>query len=415
MIKANYDTVVLWYSDPSFFLPPKLSNNQITGILTDFIKSASSALNTPIFPIPRGEFDTSKLLNSNSIEKPHYLFVCIDSTIPYMPRNLKNSALNTYICLGDSHHLPNPISRLRKFIESEEVDGVIFTNNVRHQHWFRDITKAKFYFEPGIFAHNFENERLLYKNRDHKVILYGQIGNFHPRRARIAPLLIAKNKVNYIKGSNASLSEALHTSTAALNITLNADLNSRIFEIAQTGALLIIDEIATNNGNGTVLIPDQNCLMYKTAEELELILDRKSQLSSMQKSLGLKLYTEFKERWGINNIRRKLSQQKISGVCTLNTDTRNDSRLSIINSLISLDVRLAFYEYFLELHRCSETINVLINSKFKNILREDLNDLPRLNIADNVNSLVQNQTNVYIEDKSDESNFKINILTKGIS
>ena len=37
------------------------------------------------------------------------------------------------------------------------------------------------------------------------------------------------------------------------------------------------------------------------------------------------------------------------------------------------------------------------------------------NIADSVNSLVQNQTNVYIEDKNDDSNFKINIITKGIS
>jgi len=411
----NINTIVLWHCDPKHYLPPKLDDHQLTGIVSDFESQNDNTLNTPYFTIPRGEFDLKELLDSKSIPKVMHLFIFIDATMPYLPKNLKKAAEKVFICMGDTHHLPNPITRLRNYIKNEPVDGLIFTNNIRHAHWFRDVTQANFYFEPAISSHSFIDSNNLYKNRSSDVVFYGQIGKFHPRRSRIAPLLITKNKIRHIHGNNRSISQELHSCSAALNITLNSDLNNRIFEIAQTGALLIIDKISEWNNVGPILIPEHNCLMYESAQELEDILTDKKRITASQKKLGLNLHKDYIEKWSLLNIKNRL-RNKSADPCGLLKYTDNTDRHIDINLDFNIDSRIKIYEYFLELHRTHEKINVLLNTKYAKIIRQDLADLPRLKTVNFVNELKQDETNVYLHQEPQEnaSDFKVNILTKGI-
>jgi hypothetical protein len=344
-----------------------------------------------------------------------HLFIFIDATMPYLPKNLKKSAEKVFICMGDTHHLPNPITRLRSYIKNEPVDGLIFTNNIRHAHWFRDVTQANFYFEPAISSHNFLDNNNLYKNRNSDVIFYGQIGKFHPRRSRIAPLLIAKNKIRHINGNNKTISSELHSCSAALNITLNSDLNNRIFEIAQTGALLIIDNISDLNNAGPILIPEHNCLTYRSAQELEDILLDKKRIATSQKKLGFNLHKEYIEKWGILNIKKRL-KIKSTDLCGLLPYIDQPNRYEDKHSDFNIDARVKIYEYFMELHRTHEKINLLLNTRHAKILKQDLADLPRINTVDYINELKQDETNIYLhqEAKENDSEFKVNIITKGI-
>ncbi len=411
----NIDTIVLWHCDPKHYLPPKLDDNQLTGIVSDFEIQKDNTLNTPYFTIPRGEFDLKELLDSKSIPKVMHLFIFIDATMPYLPKNLKKAAEKVFICMGDTHHLPNPITRLRNYIKNEPADGLIFTNNIRHAHWFRDVTHADFYFEPAISSHNFIDINNLYKNRNSDVVFYGQIGKFHPRRSRIAPLLIAKNKIRHIHGNNKLISQELHVCSAALNITLNSDLNNRIFEIAQTGALLIIDKISEWNNVGPILIPGQNCLMYESAQELEDILSDKKRIAACQKTLGFNLHKEYMEKWGILNIKKRLKSKSLD-LCRLLPYIDQPNRHVEKNPDFNINSRVKIYEYFLELHRTHEKINVLLNTKYAQIIKQDLIDLPRLKTVNDINELKQDETNVYLHEETQktESEFKVNIITNGI-
>jgi|GEM_PF-6916494 len=408
-----YDTVLLWHCSPEPYTPPVLSKNQVTGILENFYEPYAKSSATDTFPVPRAEFDINKLFEARFISKPKHLFICIDSTIPYLPRNLKNIAEKVFICLGDSHHLKNPISRLRIYIKSEDVDGIIFTNNIRHAHWFRDITHATFYFEPALTAKIFSNEKLLDGYRSQDIVLYGQIGNFHPRRSRLAPQLIRDNIIKYINGVDSLIIQELHANIACLNITLNSDLNNRIFEIAQTGALLIIDQIADTNGSGTILKPGVNCLTFANYNELEKLLKDKNRLSSMQKILGMNLYNEYHSYWSLSNIIRRLNTPLNDKFTSLNT--YRDTRYTNIDLSFTLSVqkRLIIYEHLLELHRIFENISLFIDSPYKNIIDLDLNDLPRIKIVSKIEELDNiNSTCVHIKKESTWSDHVIIVTNR---
>jgi hypothetical protein len=403
-----YDTIILWHAPIIPYNPPLLSANQLTCVIQDLLPQNQASGLANFLTIPRGEFDLAELFRVNFVAKPKYLFVCIDSTLPYLPRNLKKASEQVYICLGDTHHLSNPISRLRDYIQAEPADGLIFTNNVRHCHWFRDITNARFYYEPAIFANKIINKDYINRQRNTDVIFYGQIGKYHPRRSRIAPNLIATNKVKHIGGSNDIISNYLHSSAASLNITLNADLNSRTFEIAQTGCLLIIDKLSIYNGHGSILIPGHNCITFKNAAELEQIIDNKEYLLAMQKVAGMNLYKAYNSYWGIDNIIHRLRTLDPDGSPSLNTINLQQNRFTVYNLSFKIEIRLAIYEQFLELHRTNELIHLFIDSPFKETISQDISDLPRITVIDDSKQLnTLNASCAILEYKENESNFKI--------
>ena len=381
------NTLVIFHA-PSFpFLPPLIDINQTTAILHEYDESALPK-NTykKIIKIPRGEYDLAIELEKLAVDKFENIFLCLDATLPFVLRNLKNVAKKIYLILGDTHHMSKPITKIREYIKSEYFDGIIFTNNLRHAHWFRDVTDSNFYFEPAIFVLDSKKNHIEQNpSRLEDVIFYGQLGIFHPRRCRILPELISKKLVTHIHGSAISIATALQNTVASINITLNSDLNSRVFEIAQSGALLIIDQLSISNGHGTVLIPGHNCLTFKNSEELICLLSDINHLKIMQSICGKNLKEEFDIFWGIKNIRDRLKPN--NGLINLNR-AENYSTLGLNQSDdIDISKRINLYEIILELHRNVEKILVYIESPFKDIFQSDLMDLPRLDIVNNVEEL----------------------------
>lgn len=393
--------MLLWHANPNPFAPPVFFDNQITGVLDEH---AGQIFNygQQKFSIPRGEFDLEELLDRQSIEKPDYLFVCLDSTTPYFPRNIDRVCKNSFLCLGDSHHLPNPISRLTKYVTLEKFQGHIFTNNIRHAHWFNHFSTAEQYFEPGLFALNLGE---FYKEGakttiDSTPVFYGQIGDFHPRRKRIVPTLIKQNLVKHIWGDHELLCTEMQKSLACINVTLNADLNSRVFEIAQTGCLQIVDELSIHNGHGLVLIPNHNCLTYKTEDELTAILKDKGYIYEYGKTLGKNLKHEYKSHWGIECIRKRLLMSVNSGTIKFNSAVNTRK---IIDTSLDVKSRLKIYENLLEMHRCLESINLSVDGSDVEIFINDAADLPRLNHIEKSLLIEPSISNKFLIRKFDDS------------
>lgn len=373
--------MVLWHANPNPFAPPLLSTNQITGVLDEH-STQEFNYGTQKFSFPRGEFDLEALLKEKNIDKPDYLFVCLDSTTPYIARNIKNVCENSFLCLGDSHHLPQPITRLINYASNEKFGGHIFTNNVRHAHWFKHRCDADQYFEPALFALNLgsnldDNLRPINHSKETPVF-YGQMGQFHPRRGRIMPNLLQKNLVRHISGSREQLSTQMKQSMACINVTLNSDLNSRVFEIAQTGCLQIVDQLSIFNGHGSVLIPGHNCLTFQTEAELHEVLSDVNYLKQIGTVLGANLKHEFDQYWGIERIKDRLSASVLSDSVKLNPTPKETARFNNSNKNADFENRLLVYENLLELHRSNERISIYIDSNHSHEYIQDLIDLPRL-------------------------------------
>lgn len=394
--------MVLWHANPNPFSPPLLYDNQITGVLDEHINQEFN-FGTKKFSFPRGEFDLEALLKYKKIDKPDYLFVCQDSTTPYFPRNIDSVCANTFLCLGDSHHLPQPITRLLNYASNERFGGHIFTNNVRHAHWFKQLCDANQYFEPALFALNlgaYVNDDLhpINSTKD-TAVFYGQMGQFHPRRGRIMPNLLQNNLIRHISGSQEELSLQLQRAIACINVTLNSDLNSRVFEIAQTGCLQIVDQLSIFNGHGSVLIPGHNCLTFQTEAELFEILSDTKYLLEISSVLGNNLKYEFDRHWGIERIKERFSASIGSDSPKFITASENTPQFKDEHINSTLDNRLLIYENLLELHRSYEDIRIYIDSKNSDIYKQDLLDLPRISFPEkNIFLEKSNSLRIYIKD-----------------
>lgn len=378
--------MVLWHANPFPFEPPIIYDGQWTGVLEPYIDNVKNSPRSSYFSIPVDEFDLLEHIEKNKIPKPDFLFICLDATMPYIARNINNVCSNNFLCLGDTHHLPQPISRMLSYVSLEKFNGLIFTNNVRHAHWFREVCDSEQFFEPGIFALNLgENHHENIKtSRQSTPIFYGQIGEYHPRRKRIMPNLLTNNLVRHIHGTQETLADELQKSIACINVTLNSDLNSRVFEIAQTGCLQILDELSIHNGHGSVLIPGHNCLTFKTEDDLVALLKDTSYICEFGNVIGSNLRNEYYSYWGMECIRKRLFSSKPLNSIKLNPVISTRKKLK---TNISVNSRLYIYENLLELHRCHESIYLFIDGPEVDIFANDALDLPRIKVLSNADLL----------------------------
>jgi len=398
MSTSNINVMVLWHAAPVPFAPPKLHPQQWTGYLTEHASLLDPQQDPRGFLIPRGEFDLAEVLNQQSIPLPDWLFVCVDATTPFFARNLENAAKRRLLCLGDTHHLPTPLTRLLPYAGAEPWDGLIFTNNVRHAHWFSQVTGAPQFFEPAIFALELDSNPTHSEDLKQPVF-YGQMGTFHPRRQRLMSPLLEQGMVHHIFGSTHELAAQMSQSAACVNVTLNSDLNSRVFEIAQTGCLQLIDKLGIHNGMGSVLIPGHNCLAFNDSDELrELVLDLPL-LKSLTPLLGNNLRQEWRSHWGIHAIRERLAQGIQSDTMQF-LKAPKSIRDQTSHTTPALNWRLHVYENFLELHRQNEQMDILIESAHRECYAQDLDDLPRMHVVDRDTILKPSSTpKFFIRDK----------------
>jgi hypothetical protein len=391
------DTTVLWHCWP--YLPPVIDPNQQVGFLEDALeRSPITHLPYSHFPVPRGAFDLNEWASKVGIPKTTNLFICLDATLPYIPRNVKTFARNAFLILGDTHHLPSPISRVRAYLEIEQFDGIIFTNNPRHRHWFDNLKyQVTFYFEPAIWSVEFGmtysrfDELTTVHNPKYgpptpapvglsKPVFYGQIGDFHPRRQRLMSPLIEKGFVKHISGPGNFIKSSLENASACVNVTLNADLNNRVFEVAASGCPLIVDRLATSNGFGTVLIPEYNAVCFDDYAELEAIIQDRAYLRAISNSVGKRLKRDYQIKWAPARIRERYLSSVKTPENAFNTKfpyTREASTPAVGNLLD----RIHFYEQVQELHRQFEKIQIASDLTHLEFIQEDLESLPRVEVC----------------------------------
>lgn len=332
---------------------------------------------------PAGVFDITKIIGMLSEnQQPEVVFVKADATGRCFPVNLDILKCPKVFMLGDTHHLKMPIRRLLRYAFEEKFEFILSDHDRQHLHFFVEAGIEKVTWIPSfnIYPH----EQPFFDDKMYNVSFVGQVGRWHPYRRHVLNYLAGQGvPLNILHAPHEKAAEIYAQSLINLNISLNGDLNLRIFEVLSSGGFLLTDRLSPQSGLG---------LLFNDGEHLVCFKDEKDLLDKIK--YFLKHPDEAKEiaRNGYEAYRRNHTPEKkivelmdyvFKGVENPLYDVKNDKRSAYIQNNSSEDLmkRVALYEFFQELHLNKHAPSVMLWPGVNAMLACDLVDLPRLNVV----------------------------------
>jgi glycosyltransferase involved in cell wall biosynthesis/Flp pilus assembly protein TadD len=332
---------------------------------------------------PPGVFDIKEIVGMlPENQQPEMICVKADATGRNFPVNLKCFKCPKLLILGNTQHLKKPIQLLIKYALQEKFQFILSDHKRHHLHYFREAGFENVSWLPGfnIWPH----ERLYCENKVYDVSFVGQMGRWHPYRRRVLNYLARQGvPLNTLQAPHEKAAEIYAQSLINLNISLNGDLNLRIFEVLSSGGFLLTDSLSLESGLD---------LLFRDGEHLVCFEDEKDLVDKI--NYFLKHPDEAKEiaRNGCEEYARNHTPQKknkelmdyvFKGVENPLYNIKKDKRSVYIqsNSSEAIMKRVALYEFFQELHLNKNAPSVLLWPGVDALLACDLVDLPRLSIV----------------------------------
>src|SRR5690606_23695000 len=123
----------------------------------------------------------------------------------------------------------------------------VVVRNRYDYHFFRQFGIPNVFWMPGLI---FQIPKVqAARERRNQLCFFGQLGDYHPRRNRIIKEL-QRHKIPIVGGKlpRTQSLELAARSLVSLNISLNGELNLRVFESTAMGALLLTDRLTPHTG-----------------------------------------------------------------------------------------------------------------------------------------------------------------------
>ena len=332
---------------------------------------------------PAGVFDIKEivgLLPEN--QQPEMVFVKTDATGRCFPVNLSIIKCPKVFMLGDTHHLKMPIRRLLRYAVEERFDIIVSDHDRQHLHFFVEAGIEKVTWIPSfnIYPH----EQPFFDDKVFDVSFVGQIGRWHPYRRHVLNYLAREGvPLNILQAPHEKAAEIYAQSLINLNISLNGDLNLRIFEVLSSGGFLLTDRLSAESGLE---------LLFRDGEHLVCFRDEKDLLDKIKyflrhpdeaKEIAGNGYEEYRRNHSPEKKIMELMDYVFRGVENPFCQIKKDRRSVHIRNDSSQDLmkRVALYEFFQELHLNKHAPSVLLWPGVDAMLACDLVDLPRLDIV----------------------------------
>ncbi len=209
---------------------------------------------------PPGVFDVGIILRQLPADQhPEILIVKADATERNFPRNLAAVNCPKVLLVGDTHHLAEPLGKVIDYARSEPFDFIVFDHTRHHARFFADAGLKALHWLPAVDYGYVNREVAARPSRP--LTFVGQCGKHHPYRRHVLDRLAAAGlPLEILTGSLAQTADNYADSQITLNISLNGDLNLRVFEALAAGGFLITDELPAGSGFS---------LLFKRGEHLE--------------------------------------------------------------------------------------------------------------------------------------------------
>lgn len=332
---------------------------------------------------PAGVFDVQQVLEKvRPHDHPNLLLIHADSTGGCMPRNLPENCIKVLL-VGDTHHLQFPIQKMIQYAGSEAFDAIILWNR-QHAHFFTELGFQNVYWLPGLtFAIPTTRQ---FEEKTHDLCFFGQLGKHHPRRTKIIKSIVDSNIT--LEGGTLPRRDSLELvakSRASLNISLNGELNLRVFESTQNGALLYTDRLSELTGLNHFYKDGESIITYFNSEELitkirhyENHADEAAQIARQGRKVTNRYFSFSARRDTFFNL---INNAGATEAFQLTDETRCQIRSSNDASKKATFRRIQVYEVAQELHRTLENLQITLTAGATPFIASDLSDLVRANLT----------------------------------
>jgi len=189
-----------------------------------------ASLNTPA-----GEFDLPSIVaRLPAHQRPELIVVKADATRRNLARGLDRLPGTKVLLVGDTHHFAAPLRTLLAYGAMEGFDAVVLDHTRQHAHAFLEAGFDRVYWIPAVdYA---LRRRDIPASPDGPLTFVGQVGAFHPWRRHMLDRLVAAGlPLTAMRAPPETAADLYAASQVTLNVSLNGDLNLRVFEALGAG------------------------------------------------------------------------------------------------------------------------------------------------------------------------------------
>lgn len=222
-----------------------------------------ASLNTP-----PGEYDlTAVVARLPAHQRPDLIVVKADATRRNLPRGLDRLPGTKVLLVGDTHHFAAPLRTLLAYGAMEDFDAVMLDHTRQHAHLFLEAGFERVYWIPAVDYALRRRDIPPAPNRP--LTFVGQIGTFHPWRRHVLERLSAAGlPLLGMRADPERAADVYAASQVTLNVSLNGDLNLRVFEALGAGGFLITDALSRDAGLERCFTPGRHLATYRSPDEL---------------------------------------------------------------------------------------------------------------------------------------------------
>ena len=371
-------------SPATYMRPPMLAEEQIQ-CGPDWTDQRDSDGRITSLATKAGEYDLGAVAGRLGSESQPDVVVClVDASWRSLPRNLGAFKCARVLLVADTHHMSAPLEQMLRYAASEPYDRVVLLYDRHHLEFFRRAGINNLFWFPGLtFPHSDAAVRAARSEKRQATLAFvGQTGKFHPRRTRILDSLVEAGLPLDRKGL-AQDQALLHYGSAAMgiNVSLNGDLNLRIFEILAAGGALVTDRLSTESGLKDLFEEDREVITYGNSSELA---ERaKYYLSNLQEALsvGMQGAKWFDEKFSHKRRAQRFLSLALSGVQPEEFPVpKAGTSVYLPGDAGVAQKAVKVYELVQELHRSKETVFVGLD-KQSEAFGEMFLTLPRLDLV----------------------------------
>lgn len=350
-----------------------------------------------------GIYDINKIVNKlNLSQKPDLIIVKADSTRANFPTNLQSLSCPKVLICGNTQHLSKPIQTLVKYAIEEQFDFIMSDHKRHHLHYFKEAGFDNVFWVPGFNINPHPQEQNL--TSKYPLTFVGQVGQFHPYRKSILAYLKQLNlPIHQLQASQKRAAEIYAESLINLNVSMNGDLNLRVFEVLSRGGFLLTDKLSLQSGLELLFEDNKHLVLFRNKSELRQKINfflENPQIAREIASNGCeKFWQNHSPEQNIKRVIDYIDGKYIEPIYKIEAERRSIYIHS--NDLEELNQRISIYEFIQEIHLNLKQsyIKVLFWSQIEPKIICDVIDLPRLDI--NV---------ICYDDKERDSNILINLF-----
>ena len=328
---------------------------------------------------PTGSYDTQEFFSKNKItHQPDILLVKADATARNLPSNLKAFKCPRVLLVGDTHHMGMPIQKLVAYAKQEKFDRIILDHTRHHARWFFEAGFKNVHWIPAFDFTFFPRNPSPIPSRQFSFV--GQAGKFHPYRCQVIESLKKSGlPLEMLRGTPAEAADIYADSVVTLNVSLNGDLNLRVFEALAAGGFLLTDKLTPSSGLEILFKPGVDIDVWTSVGELtekaRHYLDHPAEADRIRRSGQQKLLDFHHPDIKIREFFELVFEGKENPLYDLGEEAAK-TRTGLPGADFKLGVEA--YEFLQEMHRNMPLLVVWTSKDSLNDAKAFFADLPRV-------------------------------------